>query len=158
MTANRKDDNQFVILKNIVPSRYSIDLLILQSVQHHLKISPSGRKGLLMSFVKRLQIEQTFWEDYDLPDGTLCVLLSLAVWPYWILRWETSLGFLLKKSVKFPGMSVLRVTLSIALDVSDSRHHIVELWLGIIAEENPEVTVKILQKYFSLQRDNLMVT
>lgn len=32
-----------------------------------------------------------------------------------------------KKSVKFPGMSVLPVTLSIALDVSDGRHHIVEL-------------------------------
>lgn len=101
MTANRKDDSQLVILKNIVPSRYSIDLFILQSVQHHLKISPSGQKGLLMSFVERLHIEQTFWEDYDSPDGTLCVLLSLAVWPYWILRWETSLGFLLKKVWNF---------------------------------------------------------
>lgn len=101
MTADRKDDSQLVILKNIVPSRYSIDLFILLCVQHHLKISPSGQKGLLMSFVERLHIEQTFWEDYDSPDGTLCVLLSLAVWPYWILRWETSLGFLLKKVWNF---------------------------------------------------------
>lgn len=56
-------------------------------------------------------------------------------------------------------MSVLPVTLSIALDVSDGRHHIVELWFGIAAEENPEMTVGIRQKiYFSLQRDNLMVS
>lgn len=30
----------------------------------------------------------------------------LAVWPYWILRWDTSLGFQ-EKSVKFLGVSVL---------------------------------------------------
>lgn len=58
-----------------VPFLCSIYWFILESVQYHFKIL-------------------AWWEDYDLPDGTLCVLFFLAVWPYWILRWETSLGFL----------------------------------------------------------------
>lgn len=53
----------------------------------------SGQASVLMSFFlfsfflerRRLQIGQGWWEDYDLPDGTLCVLVSWQSDPteYW---------------------------------------------------------------------------
>lgn len=72
-------------MKNIAPFLCSIYLLILQSVQYYFKILPSGQSTLLMSFFERLQIGQSWWEDYDLPDGTLCVLLFWQSDPteYW---------------------------------------------------------------------------
>lgn len=115
-----------------VPFLCSIFWFILESVQYHFKILASGQKSLWMSFVERLQIEQSWWEDYDLPDGTLCVLLFfLAVWPYWILRWETSLGFL----CVLPICHLLYCT---GCAASDGRHRIVELWFGIDGEKRTE--------------------
>lgn len=85
MTTKQKDNKELIILKNIVPFLYSIYLFISQSVQYHFKILPSGQSSLLMSFFERLQIGQSWWEDYDLPDGTLCVLLFWQSDPteYW---------------------------------------------------------------------------
>lgn len=113
-------------------------LVIVRSVQYHFKILPSGQSGSLMSFFERLQIGQSWFEDYDLPDGTLCVLVSWQSDPaeYWDERpawifWGRKKKR--KRSVKFLGLTVLPICHPLywtRCAVSDCRHCIVivELW------------------------------
>lgn len=74
-TAQRQVINDFEKISPHSSFYLSYFLIILQSVEYHHKISPSGRGSSWISCVERLQIEGSWWEDHDLADGTLCVLL-----------------------------------------------------------------------------------
>lgn len=73
----------------------------------------SGQASVLMSFFVFLLLREKETPDWtELMRGLrftrwhIVCSCFLAVWPYWILRWDTSLGFQ-EKSVKFLGVSVL---------------------------------------------------
>lgn len=73
----------------------------------------SGQASVLMSFFIFLLLREKETPDWTgLMRGLrftrwhIVCSCFLAVWPYWILRWDTSLGFQ-EKSVKFLGVSVL---------------------------------------------------
>ena len=108
---------------SIVPFLYSIYKCILSSLQHHCKTLALRSEWLfdvISSTDSRLDRVDERTMIYQMAH---CVFLYfLAVWPYWILRWDTSLdiqrkekkkerknGKKKKRSVKFLGVSVLPI-------------------------------------------------
>lgn len=115
--SSKIDDKFFLILHKRSRVTYSLTDLKISSISH-LRWSPLVDRAYGRRLLKRLQIERSWSEACDLPDGTLCV--QFFFWQsdppeYWDER--PAWGFLWGESVKFLGVSVFCLTLRIALDV-----------------------------------------